>query len=32
MQMMFRLTQMENAAIKGDASFEKARTSMINTV
>lgn len=30
MQMMFRLTQMENAAKKGDASFEKARTSMIN--
>lgn len=30
MQMMFRLTQMENAANNGEASFEKARTSMIN--
>lgn len=30
MQMMFRLTQMENAANNGEASFEKARTSMVN--
>lgn len=30
MQMMFRLTQMENAANSGEASFEKARASMIN--
>lgn len=30
MHMMFRLTQMEGAANKGEASFEKARTSMIN--
>lgn len=30
MQMMFRLTQLENAANNGEASFEKARASMIN--
>ncbi len=30
MQMMFRLTQLENAASSGEASFEKARASMIN--
>ena len=32
MQMMFRLTQMENAADKSEAAFEKSRESMISLI